>query len=294
MSLATSTVSHKPVRIVVTGAGGCIGSNLVPMLKTCGCDVLELGDAAAAEMIPDDASFDVFVNLAWCGSRGPKRADYALQLEMVRMSLDYYQLALRLGCRRFICPGTIGELMIDLPECQNIRSQNFVYVNAKSFLHRLLQTIEHPNECRVVWARLGNLYGRDDSGNLLNWTLSRILVGEKAVFGPARQPYEFIAVEDCVRALAGLAMAPTLSKRCYYVGVGEPCELGELLREVGRIAKREDMIVIGGRPDDGTRYHAEWFDIAPLTADTGYRPQISFVEGVGRLVVDMKRRIGDG
>ena len=216
MSFATSTVSHKPVRIVVTGAGGCIGSNLVPMLKTCGCDVLELGDAAAAEMIPDDASFDVFVNLAWCGSRGPKRADYALQLEMVRMSLDYYQLALRLGCRRFICPGTI----------------------------------EHPNECRVVWARLGNLYGRDDSGNLLNWTLSRILVGEKAVFGPARQPYEFIAVEDCVRALAGLAMAPTLSKRCYYVGVGEPCELGELLREVGRIAKREDMIVIGGRPDD--------------------------------------------
>ncbi len=286
--------SGDKLRVAVTGSSGWIGSYVVPLLKDRGCTVLEIADANAAESIRNGGSCDVFINLAWLGSRGPQRADYVLQLEMVKTALDYYQLAVRLGCRRFICPGTIGELMVDLPECHSIRSQNFVYVNVKHFLHRLLMTVEKPDQCRVVWTRLGNLYGKGDTGNLLNWTLARVLAGEEASFGPARQPYEFMAIEDCARALVELAVASSLSEGCYYIGVGEPRELAELLREVGRIAGREDLIAIGKRPDDGTRYMPEWFDVAPLHRDTGFVPKISFEDGVMAVIDFMKHGVAHG
>ena len=276
------------MKVVVSGSKGCIGSLLVPALQEKGFTVVELPDAESADRLPPDEKADVFVNLAWRGSRGAARADYACQLEMVKASLDFYKLAVRLGCRRFLCPGTIGERMVDLEECQNLHSQSSVYVNAKSFLHRLLLATENPDACRVVWARFGNFYGAKDSGNLVNWTLSKILGGAEAAFGPAKQPYEFTAMEDGVRALTALVAAPVLSQSCYYIGSGQPRALGDWLREIGRLAGREDLIAIGKRPDDGARYRPEWFDIAPLTHDTGYRPQIPFEDGIRALINQMR------
>lgn len=273
------------LKVVVTGAAGCIGSGLVPALRDAGCEVAEVcceRDAAAV------SGADVFVNLAWNGSRGPARADYALQLGMVKTALDYYNLARELGCRRFICPGTVGELMAELPECRGIRAQNFVYINAKNALHRLLVALEKPDECRVTWTRLGNLYGPGDTGNLLNWTLGKVLAGEEAAFGPALQPYDFITVRDCVRALVALVLAPDLARDTYYIGSGAPRPLGEFLRTAGRLAGREDLIAIGKRPDDGTRYRAEWFDIAGLAADTGFRPETSFEDGIRELIAHLR------
>ncbi len=274
------------MRIVVTGSSGCIGSALVPKLRAAGHEVAEV-DVVAGGTLPDDGAYDVFCNLAWQGSRGERRADYALQLGMVKTALDYYNLAIRLGCRRFLCPGTVGELMAELPECSGIRAQNLVYINAKSTLRRMLRAIERPERCRAVWARLGNIYGPGDTGNLVNWTLGRLRAGEAASFGPADQPYDFVAMDDAARALSALCCAESLGRDEYYVGAGEPRPLCEFLREVGRIAGREDLIVIGGRPDDGTRYRSEWFNIAPLAADTGYRPRTAFADGVRALAESM-------
>ncbi len=284
----TAAERGEPPRVVVAGSRGCIGSRLVPELVARGCRVIELADEAAAGQLPSKTRADAFVNLAWLGSRGAARADYALQLDMVRTALDYYGLAVRLGCRRYLCPGTIGERMAELPECDGVRSQNAVYVYAKSTLRRMLLALERP-ECRVVWARLGNLYGSGDTGNLVNRTLAKVLAGEEAAFGPASQPYEFVAIDDCAAALAGLVLSPALSRCDYYVGAGTPRELREWLREIGRIAGREDLVAIGKRPDDGTRYRAEWFDIGPLAADTGYRPKVSFAKGVAALAESMKK-----
>ncbi len=146
------------MRIVVTGSSGCIGSALVPKLRAAGHEVAEV-DVVAGGTLPADGAYDVFCNLAWQGSRGERRADYALQLGMVETALDYYNLALRLGCRRFLCPGTVGELMAELLECSGIRAQNLVYINAKSTLRRMLRAIERPERCRAV----GRIVSRNHS-----------------------------------------------------------------------------------------------------------------------------------
>lgn len=272
------------MKVVVTGSGGFIGSRLVKCLKEAGHEVYGLDAGDSPSKLADFAPVDVFYHLAWNGARGAARADYALQLDNVRMSLDFHRLACELGARRFVCAGTIGELMADDPECDGIRSQNFIYVNAKSFLRRMLAIRETPT-CKVVWARLGNLYGDGLHGNLVDFTLDRLAVGECAEFGPAQQPYDFVHVSDAIGALRILGEAESVADAAYYVGSGRVDPLGVWLREIGRVAGKPELIGIGRRPDDGSRYRREWFSIAPLVA-LGYAPQVAFADGVAELIME--------
>jgi len=271
-------------KILIAGAGGYVGQNLIKALgdraEVTGIDV------APGFVKPDDlgkleGQYDVFYNFAWIGKGGPQRADCQLQTQNVLNALAFYREAVRLGCKRYICAGTIGELMVQLPECAKIRSQNFVYINAKNYLHSLLNNVEDPEKCKVIWARLGNLYGGGNSGgNLVAYTVGMLQKGEKAVFGPAEQPYDFVHAEDCARALAALGLAETLKSDEFYMGAGDVRPLKDYLRAIGRVMGKEDLVGIGGRPDDGTRYKPEWFSIAKLTEETGYRPEIRFEDGV--------------
>lgn len=271
-------------RVLVAGAGGYLGKNLISVLKgsaeITGIDVAS-GYLSPDELVKLEGPYDVFYNLAWRGKGGPLRADYNLQIENVKVALDFYKQALRLGCKRYICAGTIGELMVELPECANIRSQNFVYINAKNFLHRVLHSIEEPDKCRVIWARLGNVYGGGNSGgNLVAYTLDKLSANEKAVFGPAEQPYDFVHAYDCARALASLGLSDAVESHEFYLGSGDVRALKEYLLEIGSVAGKVNLIEIGGRQDDGTRYRSEWFSIDDLSRETGYRPKIKFKDGV--------------
>lgn len=276
------------MKAIVTGAKGYIGRRLVSALEADGHEVaaIDIGDCVSDLR----GAWDVMFNLAWAGKGGALRADYNVQMGNVKVALDNYGAARALGCGRFVCTGTIGEKMLRLEECAKIKSQNFIYALSKQYLHSVLNSIGDVDGCKVVWATLGNLYGgRDSGGNIIDYTLRTILAGQEAAFGPAEQPYDFIHVDDAVEALKLLGTCSGVRGDEFYVGNGQPRKLGEYLREVGRIAERENLIGIGRRPDDGTRYRAEWFSIDPLRRETGFCPKISFEDGVRRNMLELDR-----
>lgn len=272
-------------RIVITGAKGYIGTKLCSELRARGCEVAEIDLGDRIEDL--SGAWDAMVSLAWIGKGGALRADYNVQINNVKMSMDFYQQAIRLGCRRFVCAGTIGQKMLALPECAGIKSQNFVYINAKTFLQSLLRSLGS-EQCKVVWATLGNLYGGASGGNIIEYTLKTILSGSRAIFGPAEQPYDFIAVDDCVRALSLLSTVDPLDGDEFYVGNGRPEALSSFLRKCGELCGRPDLIGIGERPDDGTRYRREWFDVSLLRNKTGFSPSCSFEDGVRENIKHLK------
>lgn len=266
------------MKAVVTGGKGFIGKRLVKGLADAGCEVacIDIGDDIAKL----EGDWDIFYNLAWVGKGGALRADYNVQMNNVKVALDNYREAQRLHCSRFICTGTIGENMVRLPECEKIKSQNFIYAISKNYLHAVLNSIG-TDECRVIWATLGNLYGGADAGgNIIDYTLRTVLSGKVAAFGPAEQPYDFIHVDDAVRALVLLGMSDGVKGDSFYVGNGVPKPLKDYLLVVGEIAGKSELIGIGKRPDDGTRYRAEWFSIDALAVETGFAPKIAFEDGV--------------
>lgn len=270
------------LKIIVVGSKGFIGKRLVAELRQHGNEVVEIDMDDRIEDV--SGSWDVMYNMAWVGKGGALRADYNVQMGNVKLGLELYSQARRLGCKKYICMGTIGEKMSRLSECSHIKSQNLIYAISKNYLHDILNTIEAP-ECKVVWTVLGNIYGGSDAGgNIVDYCLRNVLVGKEAVFGPAEQPYDFIYVDDAVRALVAIGQSDCVVSSEFYIGCGRPRLLKEFLMEIGRIAGCPQLMRIGGRPDDGTRYHKEWFDITNLTAETGFAPTISFEIGVRRNV----------
>ena len=275
-------------KVIVAGGKGFIGKRLVKELSDKGNEVLSLDMGDKVEAV--NGEWDVFFNMAWVGKGGVLRADYNVQMSNVKVALDFYGEAQRLKCKRYICMGTIGEKMARLPECKHIKSQNLIYAISKNYLHDILNTIESIN-CKVVWATLGNIYGGEDAGgNIIDYCLRCILRGEVATFGPAEQPYDFIHVDDAVRAIALIGMSSMLVSNEFYVGNGTPRPLKNYLYDIGRITGHESLIGIGKRPDDGTRYKIEWFDIKPLEKETGFSPVVIFDEGVKANLVSLQER----
>lgn len=280
---------------IVTGAKGFVGRALCHVLESRGVEVYGVDIDGWNRTPPEETPGAVFYHLAWVGKAGPLRADWRVQLRNVEMALDYFEQAKRMRCGRFICAGTIGEKMLSLPECAQLQSQNRIYVNSKLYLHGLLRNLDHGG-CKVLWATLGNLYGVGVAGgSIIDYALRTILRGEVAEFGPGEQPYDFVNVEDAIRALAEIGLGERVVSEEFYVGSGRPLPLKEYLRKVGEIAGRPDLVGIGKKPDDGTRFREEWFSIAPLTDETGYVPTIGFEEGVRENIAYLQSlSMGDG
>ena len=131
-----------------------------------------------------------------------------------------------------------------------------------------------------VWMQFSNIYGPSNkTGNLVSYTISELMKGNEATFGPAMQPYDFIYVEDLIEAIYRLGVNETASN-CYFIGSGEPRILKDYLLEIGREYGHEEQIKIGVRPDDGIIYTMDMFDTSKLEQDIGEYISRNFTEGI--------------
>ena len=121
-------------KIMVTGANGFIGSFLLKELSEKGVEIIAVikdrqekiehiqnlprvrivyCDQANITQLPDvvmDRDIDLCIHLAWGGSFGPARADYALQLSNVQQSVDTVKALSCIGVKRFVGIGTLAEM----------------------------------------------------------------------------------------------------------------------------------------------------------------------------------------
>ena len=70
--------------------------------------------------------------------------------------------------------------------------------------------------------QFSNIYGpRNNTGNLISYTLDQLLSGKEATFGPAQQPYDFIYSDDLIEAAFRLGTMKT-ERNAYFIGSGSP------------------------------------------------------------------------
>jgi len=280
------------MRVIITGANGFIGSTLVKKFYDNGYKVVSLvkskeedissicnfsdvvySELSEKEYIINTLKSDeesVFYHLAWAGVNGKQKSDYATQIQNIQMACDCVEIAKEIGCKRFLCSGTIAERAIESFSDLKNSNKGLMYAVAKNSTRMFAELLCKAISIEFVWMQFSNVYGSNNkTGNLISYTLSQLEKQEEATFGPAQQPYDFIYVDDLIEAVYRLGIKESLNNNFYFIGSGKSDILKNYLITVGELAGKRQLVKIGVRPDDGIRYNFEMFDNSDLVNEIG-------------------------
>lgn len=291
---------------IVTGASGFLGRALVRELvqqdyrvwaisrtksnrmnsfpsqvEMISCDLSEI--ASLTQKLPG-LPYDVFFHLAWSGVSGPERFDAALQLKNVQWTLDALRTAKELGCKRFLGSGSIMEYETEVaahsPGCRP--GMGYVYGSGKAAAHAMCMSLAAQLEIDLVWPIITNVYGPEErSPRLVNSTIQKCIRGESPQFTSGTQNYDFVYIEDAVRALRLIAEKGTPFHE-YHIGSGKARPLKEFLLEMQAAIAPTLPFRFGDIPFTGINLPLERYDCSQTEAHTGFQSQISFSEGCRR------------
>lgn len=290
-------------KAIVTGANGFIGKTLVrALLKneyevfaldirfddelesnsavTC-VNVLGKEVAALKESIPK-AEYDCFFHLAWAGTSGPARADYAVQLNNVKLACDYILLSKEVGCKRVVYASSINEMeTYEYLQSDDIRpAGGYIYGTGKMAAHLMGETVAYMNGVEFVPVIITNIYGvGEKSARMIYTSINKLVHKEHCSFTAGYQTYDFIYITDAINSIIAVAEKGKAFNR-YYIGSGEPKPLREFLIEMKNIVDPEAEIGLGDIPFKGVDISYSQFDLKKVEKDTGYKNQIPFAEGI--------------
>lgn len=237
-------------------------------------------DAMAGEGL--EAGYDAFYHFAWNGTFGDTRNDMALQVQNIQYSLDSVELAKALGCRMFIGAGSQAEygrvegmLRPDTPTFPENG-----YGMAKLCAGAMTRQMCESRDMRHVWVRILSVYGcYDGDYTMIMSALDRMLAGEETAFTLGEQQWDYLNGRDAARAMY-LIGERGVSGKTYVLGSGKARPLREYLEILAKATHYERRPGLGKLPYAPKQVMHLCADIAELTKDTGFVPEISFEEGI--------------
>ncbi|MBR3023390.1 MAG: NAD(P)-dependent oxidoreductase [Oscillospiraceae bacterium] len=289
------------MKVIVTGASGFLGKALCSELRSNGHDVTaivrnknvcvdadkiiccDLNNYYQLSEIITDRGFDVLYHFAWAGTSGSARGDYSLQIDNIKASCILTEQCRLLDCRRIVYASSIMEYEISaLMKTETDPPVSSVYSAAKMTSDYMMKALAVSNKTEYIRGIISNVYGPgENSPRLVNTTIRKLLKNEHCAFSPGEQMYDFIYIDDAVKAFAAIGEKGT-SGRTYYIGSEKPGKLKEFLIKLKDIVASDAIIGIGEIPFNGVSIDYEQFDKEAVLRDTGFRNQITFSEGIKR------------
>ena len=290
-------------KVLVTGANGFIGKNLVSALVDRGYTVIALDVRFDDTLINDShvvcvnvlnksveslksdipaGEYDCFFHLAWMGTSGPARADYQMQLNNVKLACDYILLCKEIGCKRIVYASSINEMeTYEYLQSDNIQpAGGYIYGTGKLAAHLMGETVAYMNGVEFIPVIITNIYGvGEKSARMVYTSITKLLKGEHCSFTAGHQNYDFIYITDAINSVIEVAEKGKAFNR-YYIGSGEPKPLREFLMEMRDIVSPETEIGLGDIPFKGIDISYSQFDLKKVEKDTGYKNEVPFSEGI--------------
>lgn len=295
-------------KIVISGATGVLGAALIRCAKKQGFDIVcivrkdserakALIDSGAVGIIQADlkdyamqdpviTGCDAFIHLAWEKTFGSARDDIDAQLRNIQYTLDAVRLAKKMGCKVFIGAGSqaeYGSVQCPLTGNTPVHPESG-YGIAKYTAGRLSALLCTQLGLRHNWLRILSVYGLNDAPyTLVSYVVNELSNGRSPELTKCEQIWDYLYADDAARAILAVAQRGVHGKT-YPLGSGVPRKLSEYIKIIRDIINPGIELNFGAKeyyPHQPMYLHA---DITELTQDTGWKPEISFEEGIKRIL----------
>lgn len=289
-------------RVIVTGANGFLGKNLVKELVKRNIKVTALDIHFDNELVNDKVEFinvkntsicslkdklinhkyDCIFHLAWTGTSGQMRSDYKIQLKNVQNVCEYVELSKAIECPRFLYASSINEMeTYEYLQSDDIKpSGGYIYGTGKLAGHLMGEVVAYQNNIEFIPVIITNIYGvGEKSARLINTSIRQLLNKDHCSFTEGYQTYDFIYITDAINSIVEVALKGKTFHR-YYIGSGHPRPLRKFLIEMKDVVDKEALLGFGDIPFNGIDISYDQFDLFKVKRDTNYKNKISFKEGI--------------
>ena len=297
--------------VVITGADGFIGSHLTKYLSGQGINVYaiiiknsllrsridglsgvrifeaDLCDGAIrVNLLPREPV--AMFHLAWNGVSPEARNSITVQQSNLGLCMDAVRLAAAVKAQRFILPGSTMEYAYcgqeinatALPSPQN------AYGTAKIEARFLCEVMCEELSVPYIYAVISGIYSADrKDSNVIYYTIDKLLRGEKPVYTKLEQLWDYVHIDDLVRALYLIALKGKAGA-FYSIGHGDNWPLANYIYQIRDIIDPTLPLGIGELPYKNGRLPSSCVDLREIIEDTGFNPQIPFDVGI-KAVIDI-------
>lgn len=233
---------------------------------------------------------DVFVSLAWNGTRGLERADAKRQEENFKYSMEALKAVNRIGCKMVIGAGSQAEYgpITDKISESDACNPNTEYGEWKLKYYEAAMKFCRENKISFKEPRFFSLYGEDDSDKtMILSVLDNMINNRVCKLTQCVQMWDFLYIDDAVEGVFRL-MEKECSDGAYNVGSGDTRPLKDFIMEMYKLTDSVSELQFGSILYPETGMVSVYPDISKLREQTGWRAKTTFEEGI-RKIIDYKR-----
>ena len=265
--------------------------NLYRLPKSEHLQVVEKNLDELAEYMPASNDVDVFYHFGWAATSQEGRTNVDIQELNIRHTLEAVRLAKKFGSKKFIFAGSQAAFgLSDKPLTRKTPIRPFTaYGVSKYAASKLAEMMCDALKMRFVEGRILSIYGINDSPKtLISYIIDCYRKNIQPVLTPCEQIWDYLNADDAGRAFHLLGEKDT--EGVYCVGSGEGKPLKSYVETIHNLMKPNVPLEFGGKPYSENQVMYLQADIEDLMSDTGFKPQISFEEGISNIVSKILKR----
>ena len=295
------------MKIIITGATSFIGSSLTKRLIADGhdvyavvrpnsvhgsriegtgakiiyCDITDIEKLLQAKTLYDS---DIWFQFGWGGSGSNARLDAELQHRNVTDCEHSLDVAAQLGCKKYIFSGSQAEYGI----CHEKTDENHKclplseYGRAKLKFHDIASDKCKKLGMQYYHLRIFSVYGPNDhEHSLVSSCIKNFKSNKDMEFGACEQKWNFIYIDDCVDAIARLAVCDA-EEGIYNIASDDTRVLKEFISEIKEVIGGDGTLKYGVRKPNAEGDASLIPDIHKIKNALNWSAAVSFREGILR------------
>lgn len=300
-------------RAIVTGASGMIGVALIKILLKEEYEIIAIvrPNSKKIKNIPKNkhiriiecdlsnlnsltdkiSNCDLFFHFGWIGTRGNVRNNTEIQLENIKITLDAVQLAKSSNCHTFVGAGSQAEYGLTDEKISPTTPINPItgYGIAKYASGKLSKLLAEQLEIKHCWGRILSVYGPGDNNSMIMSCIDSISNDIPFNTTNGDQLWDYLYCDDCAQAFYDIALNGITGK-VYTIGSGIAKPLKMYIEIIKDLINPDFKIGFGEIDYYPNQVMYLCADISELVSDTGFKPQISFKEGIQNIIKSNQKK----